>query len=101
MEPDPPLVLRRPIVNFLVRGVVVEDDLDFFVWRLIGEHAIETEASMGTVESRRPGQSLASGAWLGLLPGRATPGASAIDSSPRQTITVHVFNRSKEGEAVD
>ena len=38
---DSPLELRQPVVVSLMRGIVVEDDMDFPVLRWIGQHAVQ------------------------------------------------------------
>ncbi len=43
---DPALVPRPPIFVFLVRCLVVQDDMDFFVRGLFGEHAIKKVAKV-------------------------------------------------------
>lgn len=40
MKLDAPFELRQPIVVSLVRGVVIKDDVDLRVLRLVGQHAI-------------------------------------------------------------
>ena len=46
MKLDSPLELRQPIVVSLVRGVVIQDDVDLRVLRLIGQHAIQEAAKI-------------------------------------------------------
>ena len=46
MKPDSPLELRQPIVVSFVRGVVIQDDVDLRVLRLIGQHAVREAAKI-------------------------------------------------------
>ena len=41
MKPDSPLELRQPVVVSFVGGVIIKDDVDLRVLRLIGQHAIQ------------------------------------------------------------
>ena len=46
MKLDSPFELRQPIIVSLVRGVIIEDDVDFRALRLIGQHAIQEAAKI-------------------------------------------------------
>src|ERR1039457_4559911 len=46
MKPHSPFERRQPVVVSFVRGVVVKDDMDLFVLRLIGQHAIQEAAKI-------------------------------------------------------
>jgi hypothetical protein len=46
MELDSPFELRQPVVISFVRGVVIEDEVDLCVLRLIGQHAVEEAAKI-------------------------------------------------------
>jgi hypothetical protein len=46
MKLDSPFELRQPVVVSLVRGVVIQDDMDLRVLRLIGQHAIQEAAKI-------------------------------------------------------
>ena len=46
MKLDSPLELRQPVVISFVRGVIIKDDVDLFVLRLLGQHAIQEAAKI-------------------------------------------------------
>ena len=41
VKPDSPLKLRQPVVVPFVSGIVIEDDMNLPVLRLVGQHGIE------------------------------------------------------------
>ena len=41
MKLDSSLELREPVVVSFVRGVIIQDDVDLAVPRLVGQHAIQ------------------------------------------------------------
>ena len=46
MKLDSPLELRQPVVVPFVWGVVIQDDVDLCVLRLIGQHAVQEAAKI-------------------------------------------------------
>jgi hypothetical protein len=46
MKPDPPLELLQPVVVSFVRGVIIKDDADLRVLRLIGRHVLKKAAKI-------------------------------------------------------
>ena len=53
MELHTALVLSQPVVVLLVRAVVVQDHMDFFVHRALQHHAVEESAKIFPLLLRR------------------------------------------------